>query len=172
MSEDGGEVSEGGGGGGKMLLIVGLVVGLAGGAGVGFVLFGGGEPPAAEGDVVEEKEPEVVAPENLLTIQFERVAVPIYGETGGRRRFIGNYFINIDIQAETERNQLLVRQSEPRLRHSFADAISKRGLMRDDDPLQIDYDKARKEFMLRAKSLLGDDVVYDISISDTVRVSN
>ncbi|WCL52989.1 hypothetical protein [Gimibacter soli] len=161
----------GGGKGSKMLLIVGLVLGLGLGAGGGFFLFGN---QAEEGAADEHAaaEPEVPAgPTDPQSHTIERLAVPIYASRGGKMSFLGNYFIDLTIEVDGAENLDKVRAAGPRLQHAFISAISKTDLMRADSPMELDLDKAADVLKERANSVLGNDVVYAVSVSKAVRAS-
>lgn len=170
MSDETESADAGGSGGGKMLLILGLVGGLAIGGGGAFFLLGGQQPAPETAEDESEKEPEIIAPDQLFSVLMERVAVPIYRDRNGRPRFEGNYFIDIEIQSRTESDQIKVRQSEARLKHAFIDAISKQGLMQKDRPLELDLEKVRAVFLDRAAKILGPDLVYDLSVTNVQRM--
>ncbi len=163
MSED--IVEEGGGG--KALLIVGIVLGIAMGAGLGYFVFSGSEKGA---DVSQESE--VIADEKMLTISFERVALPIYltRSNGGRARFIGNYFLDISIEVEGDDDQARVNRARAPLTQAFISSISKGGFLQE-GTTEVDYPTATQKIKDAGNRLLGDNVIKRVSFTNVMRVS-
>lgn len=165
------ENSEEGGGSGKMLLVLGLLGGLAIGGGVTFYLFKDGAGAESSAAGVEEKEPE--KPQiPLQSIRFDRLTVPISTEVGGRSRFIGNFFINIDVLVEGDENVIAVKRSEPQLKHAFIAAISRNNLMQEDAPQKLDMEKTSKVLKNKANSTLGNPIVVDVHVVEAMRLPN
>ncbi|UTW54117.1 hypothetical protein [Kordiimonas sp. SCSIO 12610] len=165
MAEDA-EVEEKSGGGGKILLIVGLLAGLAIGGGAVFFLL----PQEGGEEVVEE--PEEKAPIELTSITFEKMPVPIYRRHNGQARFIGNFFIDLDVNVEGDDNAVTVRRSMTRLKHAFLSEISTGRLMRKDSPTELDVDRAGKVLADAANKVLGEGTVHSVSIITAVRTAN
>jgi hypothetical protein len=154
-------------GGGKMLLILGLVAGLAiGGAGVFFLLPSGGEDEAQVTEVADK------APENLVSVTFEQIAVPIYREHRGQSRFIGNFFVKFDLNVDGEANAVTVRRAQSRLQHAFLARIGEGSLMREDSPTELDYTRAATVLEAAAKEVVGPDIIYSVSVSEAIRTRN
>ncbi|WP_286828536.1 MULTISPECIES: hypothetical protein [Kordiimonas] len=165
MSQD--DVSiHGSSGSGKLLLILGLLGGIAIGGGLGFYYFKN-MAPATEGQEQERKKPS--GP--LLTVGFERIAVPIYLRNENSSRFVGNYFVDLAVQVYGNDNQILVKRSQPQLQHAFIAAISQNDLMQEDSPLQLDHDKVAAVLKKKAAEVVGPNVVENISILNTMRLS-
>lgn len=154
------------GGGGKVFLVMGLLAGVALGGGLSYYYFSNQAPAGEEGSV-EKKVPK--GPQ--FNIAFPRIAVPIYVKSNNRSRFVGNYFVDLSVQVRGEENQILVRRSEAQLQHAFISAISQTDLMREDSPLELDGEKVSRVLKERANTLLGAGVVENISIINTMRLS-
>ncbi len=166
MSEDAVEGESGGSG--KVLLILGLLVGAGIGAGAGIFLSGGDEGAATEAEAkVEEEEPKG----ELLPIDFEKLAVPIYTVRGSNRRFVGNFFIDVKLQVYGQEKQISVKRSEAQLQHAFLSAMSKADLMKDEASSEMDFDKAASILKAEADRILGGDIVANVSIIKSVRMS-
>ena len=160
------EVEEKSGGGGKILLIVGLLAGLAiGGGAVFFLLPQGGEE--GETEVAEEK-----PPVELTSIMFEKLPVPIYRRHNGQARFIGNFFIDLNVNVEGDDNAVTVRRSMTRLQHAFLSEVGTGRLMRENSPTELDVDRAGKALAAAANKVLGDGTVHSVSIITAVRTAN
>ena len=161
------EIEEKSGGGGKILLIVGLLAGLAigGGAVFFFLLPKGGEEGAEE---VAEKKP----PVELTSIMFEKLPVPIYRRHKGQARFIGNFFIDLNVNVEGNDNAVTVRRSMTRLQHAFLSEVGTGKLMRENSPTELDVDRAGKALAAAANKVLGDGTVHSVSIVTAVRTAN
>jgi len=157
------------GGGGKVFLILGLLLGIGVGGGAGYYFSsqnGGdtsGEQSEAQKEAAKPKEP-------LISIPFERVAVPIYSSRGNKRRFIGNYFVHVDVQVHGETNQIAVKRSISQLTHGFISAISKTSLMHEDSPTELDLDKASDILKKKAESILGAGIIEHVAITEAVRM--
>lgn len=170
MSQDAKDVDMDAGGSAKGLLVLGLLGGLAiGGGGAYFFLQDRLAPE--DPNAVEEEQPQENA-EPLQAVRFERLTVPIYANSGGRRRFIGNFFLNIDVLVRGDANLIAVRRSEPQLQHAFISAISKTSLMREDMPQQLDMDKTSDLLKKTANDLLASNVVSDVSVIEALRIPN
>lgn len=121
MSGDSSDVDVQGGGSAKGLLVLGLLGGLLIGGGVAYYLLKDQVAgPAQEQETEKASEPTVP----LQAVRFERLTVPIYQRSGNSRRYIGNFFINIDVLVAGDDNLIAVRRSEPQLQHAFISAIS------------------------------------------------
>lgn len=156
------------GGSGKVFLILGLLVGLGLGAGGGFYYFGGssdsgGDEATAEEQRVEQREP-------LTPIEFERIAVPIYATRGTRRSYIGNYFIDLNVNVRGADNQIAVKRSMSKLQHSFISVISRSDLMQEENPTELDVDKTAKLLKDKADEVLGAGIVESITINNSMRI--
>jgi flagellar basal body-associated protein FliL len=159
-------IETGGGGGSKVFLVLGLLLGVAIGGGLGYYYFSSQAPEAA-GEQAKKKKPK--GP--LLSVTFERIAVPIYVQSGNSNRFVGNYFIDLAVQTRGSENQNAVNRIKPQLQHAFISVISKADLMQEDSPLEIDHDKATAALKDKANEVLGDDIVEAISILSAMRLS-
>jgi flagellar basal body-associated protein FliL len=154
-------------GSGKVFLVLGLLVGLGLGAGGGFYYFGGSADETTE----EEKEAQKQEQREPLTaIAFDRIAVPIYATRGNSRRYIGHYFIDLDVNVRGAENQITVKRSKSQLQHSFVSVISKQDLMREDSPTELDVDKAAKLLTAKATEVLGAGIVESVSIRSSMRI--
>ena len=166
MAEDA-EVDEKSGGGGKVLLIVMLLVGLAiGGGAVYFLLPQGGD------EAVEVEEVEDEGPVELTSVTIEKMPVPIYRRHNGRAQFIGNFFIDLDINVESDDNAVLVRRSLARLKHTFLSEIGAGSLMREDSPTELDVKRADQVLTSAANKVLGDGVVHSVMIVTAIRTAS
>lgn len=157
---------ESGSGSGKVFLLLGLLGGIAIGGGLGFYYFKS-NAPTDEGEVVEKAKPK--GP--LQTVEFQRIAVPIYMKTENSSRFVGNYFVDLSVQVRGNDNQILIKRYEPQLQHAFIAAISQADLMREDAPLQLDHDKIAQLLKEKAATVVGQGIVENISILNTMRLS-
>ncbi len=164
MSED--TQVEGEGGSGKVFLIMGLLLGIGAGAGGGYFFFADKE---AGTENTENAAPKKVR-QQLISVPFERIAVPIYAEIGNSRRFIGNYFIDINVQVEGEANQIAVKRSVSQLTHGFISAISKSNLMQEDNRTELDMDKASEVLKRKAVEVMGSGIVESVTITEAVRM--
>lgn len=152
------------GGSSKVFLILGLLLGVAFGGGAGYY-FSGGSDSAPEQGSKEKKAP---VKKNLIAIPFERLAVPIYGTQGSRRRFMGNYFINANVLVDGEANQIAVKRSLAQLQHGFISSISKTDMMKEGSEKELDLDKMAKVFEQKAVEIMGPGVVEDIAITEAI----
>lgn len=155
------------GGSGKVFLMLGLLVGLGLGAGGGFYYFGGSSGAGSEEATEEEKQEER---EPLTSIAFERIAVPIYAMRGSSRRYIGNYFIDLNVNVRGSENQIAVKRSLSKLQHSFVSVISRSNLMREDSPTELDVDKTAKLLKTKADEVMGAGIVESITINNSMRI--
>ena len=170
MSGDSSDVDVQGGGSAKGLLVLGLLGGLLIGGGVAYYLLKD-QVAAPEGDQQEtEKAPEPTEP--LQAVRFERLTVPIYQRTGNSRRYIGNFFINIDVLVSGDDNLIAVRRSEPQLQHAFISAISSSDLMQENSPQQLDMEKTARLLKSRANAVLGSNIVEEVSVVEAMRIPN
>lgn len=164
MSE---EVTENEGGSGKVFLVLGLLIGAGLGAGGGFYMFSG----SSNGTTEEAQE--VQAPKGDLTaIPFERLAVPIYVVRNGNRRYIGNYFIDLQVNVRGADNQIAVKRSLTQLQHGFISAITKNNVMREDSPTELDIDKAANILKSKAAEVIGAGIVESVTITKSMRIGN
>jgi len=168
MAEGSGNIESEGGGSGKVFLVLGLLGGLALGGGLGYFYskqYGAQPDPNAAHE--EKAEPKG----DLLSVPFDRLAVPIFARAGGSSRFVGNYFVDIKVETRGEENQIKIRKAQPQLQQAFLSAISKNDMMRDDAPLEIDVDKAGDILKKKATEVLGAGVVEKVLITSAMRVS-
>ncbi|TNE60649.1 MAG: hypothetical protein EP335_18620 [Alphaproteobacteria bacterium] len=170
MSEDNLKMDSQGGGSGKMLLVLGLLGGLALGGGLGYFYSkqSGGDQPTANGE--HAAKPEKPKGE-LMSVVFERLAVPIYSHRNDSSRFVGNYFVDITVETRGNDNQITVKKAEPRLQHAFLSAISKNDLMREDAPLELDVDKAGTVLKDKADEVLGAGIVERVLVTNAMRLT-
>jgi len=155
-------------GSGKVFLVLGLMIGAGLGAGGGFYFFGGGSTTDDSEAPVQEK----VVQEALIPIPFERIAVPIYAKRGTSRRYIGNFFIDLNANVRGAENQITVKRSMSQLQHSFISAISKADLMREDSPTELDIDKTSKVLKEKAAEVVGVGIVESVTITKSMRIAN
>lgn len=161
MSE---QAEEAEGGSGKVFLVLGLMVGAVLGGGGGFYLFGGSEE--------DKPKEETVVQEELEQIIFERIAVPIYATRGDRRRYLGNYFVDLHVNVRGADNQIAVKRSQSQLQHAFISAITKSDLMREDAPTELDIDKVSAVLKDKAAEVIGPGIVESVTINKSMRISN
>lgn len=169
MSQNSTDVEVEGGGSARGLLVLGLLGGLLIGGGVAYY-FMKDQIASSEEDGSEQQNAEPSKP--LQAIRFERLTVPIYAQSGGSKRYIGNFFINIDVLVEGDDNVIAVRRSEPQLQHAFISAISAADLMRPESPQQLDLDKTARLLKDRANSILTGNIVADVSVVEALRIPN
>jgi flagellar basal body-associated protein FliL len=160
------ETEETEGGSGKIFLILGLMIGIAAGAG-GFYFMGGSPEKSGTEDSKKHKKAEI-----LIPVLFERLAVPIYSVRGNSRRYIGNYFIDLKVLVRGSENQILVKRSMPQLQHAFIAAISKADLMREGSSTELDIDAVSKLLKAKAVEVVGADIVVSVVVSQSMRISN
>ncbi|MCJ9430403.1 hypothetical protein [Kordiimonas marina] len=156
-------------GSGKMLLVLGLLGGLAVGGGLGY--FYSKQFGSHEGATTTSEAKPAKAEGKLLSVPFDRLAVPIYMHANGSSRFVGNYFVDIKVETHGEENQIKIRKAQPQLQQAFLSAISKNDMMRDDAPLEIDVDKAGDILKKKADEVLGPGVAERVLIMSALRVS-
>ncbi len=169
MSQNSNDLEVEAGGSARGLLVLGLLGGLAIGGGVAYyflkdqVSAPDGEQGAEE--AVENQEP-------LQAVRFERLTVPIYTGSGSSSRYIGNFFMNIDVLVRGEDNLIAVRRSEPQLQHAFISAISSSDLMQANSRQQLDMEKTARLLKKKANEVLGSDAVADVSVVEALRIPN
>ena len=169
MSGETSDVDVQGGGSAKGLLVLGLLGGLLIGGGVAYYLLKDQiAGPSEEKEVQKAAEPT----DPLQAVRFERLTVPIYQRTGNSRRYIGNFFINIDVLVAGDDNLIAVRRSEPQLQHAFISAISSADLMQEDSPQQLDMEKTARLLKSRANAVLGTNIVENVSVVEAMRIPN
>lgn len=170
MSQEKTEIDvDGAGSSARGLMVLGLLGGLLIGGGVAYYLMKD-QTVGGDGEEQEQSEPEPTVP--LQAIGFERLTVPIYRQIGNSRRYIGNFFINIEVLVEGDANVIAVRRSEPQLQHAFISAISSADLMREDAPQQLDMDKTARLLKQRGNSVLGSNIIRDVSVVEAMRIPN
>ncbi len=164
------DVDAEGGGSGKVLLVVGLLVGVGIGVGAGMFLGGGDEAAPVDGEeaVVEEVEEPKGA---QLAVNFSKLAVPIYSKSGNKRRFIGNYFIDIRVLVYGDDNQILIKRAEPQLQHAFLSAMIKSDLLREGTNSELDLDKTAEILKKTANKIVGAGVVHEVALLNTMRLA-
>ncbi len=170
MSQEKSEIEvEGAGSSARGLMVLGLLGGLLIGGGVAYYLMKDDTASSDDGNQEEvRQEPRIP----LQAISFERLTVPIYRKIGSSRRYIGNFFINIEVLVRGDENVIAVRRSEPQLQHAFISAISSADLMQEDAPQQLDMDKTAQLLKRRGNSVLGSDIITDISVVEAMRIPN
>ncbi len=169
MSENSIDIQDEAGGSAKGLLVLGLLGGLLIGGGLAYY-FLKDQIPSTDGDTPAEQKQEDLEP--LQAVRFERLTVPIYVRSGSRSRYIGNFFINIDVLVRGDENLIAVRRSEPQLQHAFISAISNGDLMRDGSSQQLDLEKTSRLLKAKANEVLGSNAIADISIVEAMRIPN
>jgi hypothetical protein len=164
--KDDGDVESGGSA--KGLLIMGLVGGLAIGGGGAYFMFKdnlNGAPQTEEEAPKKEEKP-------LQAVKFERLTVPIYSNRSGSSRFVGNFFINIDVLVRGNDNLIAVRRSEPQLQHAFIAAINRSQLMQEDSPQQLDFEKTAIVLKKKANEVLSGSIVEQVTVVEAMRIPN
>lgn len=156
------------GGSGKALLVLGLLGGLALGGGLGYY-YSKNAADSSPDSGTEEVKKELKGP--VLSIDFERVAVPLYSKSDSGSRFLGNYFIDLVVQVRGEDRQIAVRRAETQLQHAFVSAISRADLMREDSPLELDVDKVGRVLQDKANEVLGQGVVEAVLVKNAMRLN-
>lgn len=156
------------GGSTRGLLIMGLLGGLVIGGGGAYFMF---KDKLVDGNETEHEAPkEDVRP--LQAVKFERLTVPIYSNTTGSSRFVGNFFINIDVLVRGDDNLIAVRRSEPQLQHAFIAAINRSQLMKEDSPQQLDFEKTAKVLQKKANEVLAGNIVEQVTVIEAMRIPN
>ncbi|PCI63074.1 MAG: hypothetical protein COB37_05750 [Kordiimonadales bacterium] len=157
------------GGSGKVFLVLGLLLGLGlGGGGVYF--YFGQDDTAVEGEQGAAKK---VVKEETFPVEFKRLAVQIFRTSrSGRRRLVGNYFIDLQVNVFGEDNQITVIRSRAQIQHAFLAVISRSELMREDSPTELDHDKTVAVLKKRADELLGAGIVESVTIMQSMVISN
>lgn len=169
MATNNNEIENETGGSAKGLLIIGLLGGLAIGGGVAYFYTSNKAADSSTEETVTEQKEEV-AP--LQAIRFERLTVPIYSSASGSSRFVGNFFINIDVLVKSDEDFIAVRRSEPQLQHAFISAISKADLMREGSSQQLDLEKTSIVLKKKANEVLSGNIVADVSVIEALRIPN
>ena len=164
------EADDSDGGSGKVFLVLGLLIGAGLGAGGGFYLFGGGSSDTG-GDTAQQVE-QAQPKGDLIAIPFDRMPVPIYAERNGQRRYLGNFFIDLQVNVRGEDNQIAVKRSQTQLQHAFLSAISKANVMRADSPTELDIDKAAGILKTKAGEVIGSGIVESVTITKSMRIDN
>ena len=157
MSEADGEE----GSSGSKLLVMGALLGMAVGGG-GAYYFAGGAAPSEPGQ--EQKAAKKVFKE-LISVPFVRLAVPIYATRKNRRRLMGNYFIDANIQVDGEDNQIAIKRSVAQLQHGFISTISRAELMVSETSKEIDTEKLARLLKKKAIQIMGPGIVEDVTIT-------
>ncbi|MBL4787877.1 MAG: hypothetical protein JKY60_02080 [Kordiimonadaceae bacterium] len=157
------------GGSGKVFLVLGLILGVGLGGGGAYFYFDQNSA-AVDG---EEKTSKKVVKEETFPVRFDRLAVQIFRTTrSGRRRLVGNYFIDLQVNVFGEDNQITVIRSKAQIQHAFLAVISRSELMRDDSPTEIDHEKTVAVLKKRAVEILGADVVESVTIMQAMVITN
>lgn len=169
MSENSKDIQEDAGGSAKGLLVLGLLGGLLIGGGLAYY-FLKDQIPSADGETSDEQEQEELEP--LQAVRFERLTVPIYVRSGNSSRYIGNFFINIDVLVRGNDNLIAVRRSEPQLQHAFISAISNGDLMTEGTSQQLDLEKTSRLLKAKANEVLGSNTITDVSVVEAMRIPN
>lgn len=163
MSSDDGDS---GGGGGKTFLILGILLGVGVGGGLGY-MFAGQEVtdgPSKEEEVIERPMPVV-----LKTVDFEKLAIPVFVKRGGRSRSAGNFLLDLVVRVNGEEDQIRVGRRKFALRQAFLIAVSKGDIMIEGSTTRIDYDKASKILTKAAGSIVGPENIVDVIIKQAVK---
>ncbi len=169
MSENSKDNQIDAGGSGKGLLVLGLLGGLLVGGGLAYY-FLKDQIQSSDDSSSEQQEQEKLEP--LQAIRFERLTVPIYVRSGNSSRYIGNFFINIDVLVRGDDNLIAVRRSEPQLQHAFISAISSADLMQEGSSQQLDMEKTSRVLKAKANEVLGSNAVADVSVVEAMRIPN
>jgi len=169
MSENSKDNQIDAGGSGKGLLVLGLLGGLMVGGGLAYYYL---KDQIQSGGDVSTKQQDQEDLEPLQAIRFERLTVPIYARSGNSSRYIGNFFINIDVLVRGDDNLIAVRRSEPQLQHAFISAISSADLMQEGSSQQLDMEKTSGILKAKANEVLGSDAVADVSVVEAMRIPN
>ena len=152
----------------KLLLLAILVVGLGIGGGAAFFLIdqSASEPGEEVVEAVEEEE-EVEAFDAKFVL-FEAMAVPVHNSRG---KYIGNYKVSIKVLTENDNDNVKVKNLKFELRHAFIARIAKGGLLIPNST-NLDYEKTTKVLKELAKNIVGEDVIYGLTIENVMRVNN
>lgn len=170
MAQNNNDIETDAGGSAKGLLIIGLLGGLVIGGGVAY-FYANSQQQATDQDDTSQK----VAVKNqapLQSVRFDRLTVPIYTNRSGSPRFIGNFFINIEVLVRSDTNLIAVRRSEPQLQHAFISAISKSDLMQEGSNQQLDLEKTAEILKNKANEVLSGNIVEAVSVVEAMRISN
>ena len=169
MSQNSKDIDVDAGGSAKGLLVLGLLGGLLIGGGLAYY-FLKDQIPSTDSDSSAEQSQEELEP--LQAVRFERLTVPIYVRSGNNSRYIGNFFINIDVLVRGDDNLIAVRRSEPQLQHAFISAISKGDLMVEGSSQQLDMEKTAQLLKTKANEVLGSDAITEVSVVEAMRIPN
>lgn len=169
MSQNPKEMDVESGSSAKGLLVLGLLGGLLIGGGLAYYYLKD-QVSSGDGDESPEQQKENLEP--LQAVRFERLTVPIYSRSGSSSRYIGNFFINIDVLVRGNDNLIAVRRSEPQLQHAFISAISNANLMREGSSQQLDMEKTAELLKTKANEVLGSNAVADVSVIEAMRIPN
>ncbi|MBL4836038.1 MAG: hypothetical protein JKY34_00550 [Kordiimonadaceae bacterium] len=146
---------------GTKLVVLGGLLGVAIGGGAAWYFAGGAQPadPNSPKAVVRE------APKELISVAFERLVVPVYATRKNRRRLMGNYLIDANIQVDGETHQIAVKRSVAQIQHGFISAISKSELMKTESSRELDTDKLARVLKKKASEIMGPGVIEDVTIT-------
>jgi len=169
MSQNSKENEVEAGGSAKGLLVLGLLGGLLIGGGLAYYYLKDQIGSGDSGETADQKEENL---EPLQAVRFERLTVPIYIRSGNSSRYIGNFFINIDVLVRGDDNIIAVKRSEPQLQHAFISAISNANLMREGSSQQLDMEKTAELLKTKANEVLGSNAVADVSVVEAMRIPN
>ena len=169
MSQNSNENEADAGGSAKGLLVLGLLGGLLVGGGLAYYYLKD-QIASGDNDATSEQEQENLEP--LQAVRFERLTVPIYVRSGNSSRYIGNFFINIDVLVRGDDNLIAVRRSEPQLQHAFMSAISSADLMQEGSSQQLDMENTARLLKTKANEVLGSNAVADVSVVEAMRIPN
>ena len=110
-------------------------------------------------------------PEDLVSVLFEQVTVPIHIIRNGRSIFLGNYFVDIQVDADGDENAASVSRKKNKLTQAFISKISRISMMREDSPAELDFDKASRILLEVAQEEMGKDVVVAVNVTNAMRIS-
>lgn len=154
----------------KLLLAAFLVIGLGfGGGGAYFFLNGDAVETDGTTEGIEDAEDEEDVEElELRNVLFEGMAVPVYNTRG---KYIGNYKITVKVITENDNDNVRVKNAKFELRHAFISRIAEGGLLQENSA-KLDYDKTANILKDIAKRVVGERIIYGVTIEDVVRVNN
>ncbi|MFC3051162.1 hypothetical protein [Kordiimonas pumila] len=156
------------GGSSKVFLVLGLILGVGLGGGAGYYLSASKSEDDNSAEAIHEKEEKKKEP--IISIPFENMAVPIYATRNSKRIFVGNYFVNVNVQVRGETRQIAIKRSVSQLTHGFISAISKSDLMDEENRTELDMDKAATILKQKADSIMGNGIVESVTITEAIRM--
>ena len=156
-------------GGSKLLLIIGLVAGLALGAGGMFFASGmlADDETGEEEEVAEEEpEEEEAPPPNILTVEIKRINVPL---VDANKRVLGYMWVDAEFEVIGPEAQAELSRRKARVRDALIRALHSQPTTRSDRPGALDFDLVTKELTDAASGVLAEGALNRVNLSNAQR---